>query len=777
MVEFDRSAFISKFQEEAADLLQRLNESVIALEASPADRELIDQMLRDAHTLKGSSRMVGLINISDVAHHLEDFMVRVRDGELAYEPSMSEVFFEALDAIVYLTEQRGENADGALDLEALQGRLVELAVLPNVTAEVAQEAAPAGAADADAEIAAEGPAVEADAGVQFADASGAFVADVVEPREAAEATSADKGGDELKAKAQPTIRVKTHQVDSLLNLVSETVIGQIKAEQRVREVRNLNAQALELWQSWGRLKAALAALSESGIRVPQQALELVDGALYDHRRAIAAHAKEYSDDVTRASLVVADLQEQATELRMLPANTIFQTFPRSVRELARQFNKDVELEIEGGATELDKKVLEEINDPLVHIMRNAVDHGIESPEARIAAGKPATGKITISARQEGDRIAIRVADDGAGIDPDSVRAHAVRKGYITEAEAATMSDRQATFLIFEAGFSTAPIITEISGRGVGMDVVREFVVEKLKGDLDVTSKLGEGTSFTLTIPLTLAIIRALFVRAGGQLFALPTASVEETLRVKPEELIDIDGRKVVRRGIRSYPLVYLSDLLGLPRQPENGKAVTLVTIGYAGYRMGFIVDAFAGEQQIVIKPLGTHLLKVDNVAGVTVMGAGDVVPILNVPDLMMNGRTRVGQRPALAEPVTPSGPRSVLICEDSFTTRELERSIFESAGYSVETASDGAAGLAKLQEGLRPDAVVTDVQMPNMTGFELASAIKADSKLAQIPVVIVTSLEREEEKAEGIAAGADAYITKSVFNQDTLLDTVERLIG
>ncbi|HET6352396.1 MAG TPA: response regulator [Coriobacteriia bacterium] len=773
MVEFDRSAFISKFQEEAADLLQRLNESVITLEASPADRELIDQMLRDAHTLKGSSRMVGLINISDVAHHLEDFMVRVRDGELAYEPSMSEVFFEALDAIVYLTEQRGENADGALDLEALQGRLVELAATPGATP---HEASPA--ADAQAKVAADEPAVDVAESDEAAESIGATdaAAEPAEP-EAVEATSGREGVDELKAKAQPTIRVKTHQVDSLLNLVSETVIGQIKAEQRVREVRNLNAQALELWQSWGRLKASLAALSESGVRVPQQALELIDGALYDHRRAIAAHAKEYSDDVTRASLVVADLQEQATELRMLPANTIFQTFPRSVRELARQFNKDVELEIEGGATELDKKVLEEINDPLVHIMRNAVDHGIESPEARIAAGKPPTGRITISARQEGDRIAIRVADDGAGIDPDSVRAHAVRKGYITEAEAATMSDRQATFLIFEAGFSTAPIITEISGRGVGMDVVREFVVEKLKGDLDVTSKLGEGTSFTLTIPLTLAIIRALFVRAGGQLFALPTASVEETLRVKPEELLDIDGRKVVRRGVRSYPLVYLSDLLGLPRQPENGKAVTLVTMGYAGYRMGFIVDAFAGEQQIVIKPLGTHLLKVDNVAGVTVMGAGDVVPILNVPDLMMNGRTRVGQRPALAEPVTPSGPRSVLICEDSFTTRELERSIFESAGYSVETASDGAAGLAKLQEGLRPDAVVTDVQMPNMTGFQLASAIKADSKLAQIPVVIVTSLEREEEKAEGIAAGADAYITKSVFNQDTLLDTVERLIG
>ena len=465
------------------------------------------------------------------------------------------------------------------------------------------------------------------------------------------------------------------------------------------------------------------------------------------------------------------------QLRMLPVNTVFQTFPRAMRDLAKQYRKEIDFVIEGGETELDKKVLEGINDPLVHIMRNAVDHGIESPEARLAAGKPAAGTVRLAARQEGDRILVEVADDGAGIDAGKVRATAVRKGYITEAEAASMSDREAMFLIFEPGFSTSAIITEISGRGVGMDVVREFVVGRLKGALDVRSEVGKGTTFTLTIPLTLAVIRALMLKVGDRTFALPTTAIDETLRVEQHEISKLEGRDVIRRQRRTIPLVRLSALLGLPDSEfSEGQKVPIVTVSYSGHLMGFVVDGFVGEQQIVSKPLGAHLRRVENLAGVTILGAGQVVPILNVPDLMDNARMRSGQRAAHAPREERPASARILICEDSFTTRELERSIFETAGYEVETAVDGAAGLAKLKDGLLVDAVVTDVQMPRMSGFELTSAIKSDPALAGLPVVIVTSLERDEEKAQGIEAGADAYIIKSVFNQDTLLDTVESLI-
>jgi two-component system chemotaxis sensor kinase CheA len=757
MVEFDRSAFISKFQEEAADLLQRLNEGVIALEADPTDRDIIDTMLRDAHTLKGSSRMVGLIEVSDVAHWLEDIMVRVRDRDLAYTPDMSDSFFEALDSIVYLTDNAGVNVGQAIDLDALKSRLALIAASgSNAEKPVAPGPSSSAVASASAEVVAR--AAAAAAGME---------------RPEFEHASRD---DELRPKIQNTIRIRTVQVDNLLNVISEVVIAQIKDEQRIGVLKAAQSSADESWKTWQRIRAMLTtAGGEELLEALGEDASSLDALLADRRRDSSALVKGYAEDVSRSSVIVNDLQEQGMRLRMLPANTIFQSFPLAVRDLAKQFRKDINLVIEGGDTELDKKVLEEINDPLVHIMRNAVDHGIEDPATRCALGKPAEGTIVLSARPEGDRIVIEVSDDGAGIDPDKVRESAVRKGYVTEIEAKVMSDREAQYMIFEAGFSTASIITEISGRGVGMDVVREFVVEKLKGSLDLDSEVGRGTVFKLTIPLTLAIIRALMVRVGGQVYALPTASVDETLRVEPSEVIKVEGRDVIRRQRRTIPLVRLSDILGVLPEPTSPK-VPIATIGYSGHRMGFIVDAFVGEQQIVIKPLGSHLHKVNNIAGVTILGAGDVVPILNVPDLMTNARQRSGQRVGIIHREDHEGPRSVLICEDSFTTRELERSIFEAAGYVVETANDGAQGLDQLKGGLRVDAVVTDVQMPNMNGFELTRAIKADPVLAETPVIIVTSLERDEEKAEGVNSGADAYITKSVFNQDTLLDTVERLI-
>lgn len=779
MVEFDRSAFIAKFQEEATDLLQRLNEGIITLEAEPTNRPLIDQWLRDAHTLKGSSRMVGLMEISDIAHRMEDVMVKVRDGELSYSPDMTDTFFEALDTVVFLAENAGKDAASEADVEGVSGRLA--AIAGSGEAPAAAEAAPASA-----------PAVVEPAAVaesdEETDASPGASAEVDEPGEqhAAQeqgerAPQSAQRDDKLQSKEQTTVRIRTSQVDRLLNLVSEVVISQIKAEQRVRDMRSAAARSAEALQVWGRIKTMLSALSHEDQSALDDDLHILDDFMLALRKDLIALAKDYADDTSRTSTVVGDLQGNAMALRMLPVSTVFNTFPRAMRDLAKQFKKDVDLVIEGGDTELDKKVLEEINDPLIHIMRNAVDHGIEPSAERLAAGKPATGTIRLSARQEGDHIIIEVSDDGAGIDPAKVKAAAVRKGYISESEANAMSDREARYLIFEKGFSTAAIITEISGRGVGMDVVREFVVERLKGALDVESELGQGSTFRLTIPLTLAIIRALLLRVGGQAFALPTSSIEETARVERTAVIKVEGHEVIRRQRRTVPLVHLRDILGIDSADDGSSAkIPIATLGFSGHRIGIIVDEFVGEQQIVIKTLGTHLKRVDNVAGVTILGAGEVVPILNVPDLMTNGRQLTGvraRRAGQAEAAEqPTGPRRILICEDSFTTRELERSIFEAAGYEVETATDGAMGLTRLREGLNPDAVVTDVQMPNMTGFELTRAIKNDDMLKNIPVIIVTSLERDEEKAEGISAGADAYITKSVFNQDTLLDTVERLI-
>lgn len=783
MVEFDRKAFIGKFQEEASEYLQRLNEGVITLEQEPGNRELVEQMLRDAHTLKGSSRMVGLIEISDIAHKLEDIMVKVRDGDIVYRSDMSDFFFEALDMIVFLTDNAGAPLPEGFEIEGLCARLSTLAVAGD--AKAAAAAVAGGDDEEEASAAPPPPEAPAEHAPQAPKAESAPAAgSAPAPAEGPVATAQSPAGpqrivreDELKTREQTTIRVRASQLDTLLNLTSEVVISQIKDDQRASDLRLLQTEFADVRQTWMRVRSLIGLLGagEEGDALIDD-VNMLDSDMSEFRKRLAEFGKDYADDVSRSSTVVADLQEHGMRLRMLPVSTIFDRFPRAMRDLAKQYSKEVEFVIDGADTELDKKVLEEIHDPLIHILRNAVDHGIEPPDAREKAGKPRAGTIRMVARQEGDHIIVEISDDGAGIDPQRVRDAAIRKGYVAESEARTMSDREATYLIFESGFSTSPIITEISGRGVGMDVVRQFIIGKLKGSMDLESELGRGTTFRLRIPLTLAIIRALILRVGQHLFAMPTGSIEETLRVSPTDIMKVEGREVVRRQRRNVPIVRLGRILGVQHTEAAGAKQPVAVVGFSGHRIGFMVDSFIGEQQIVIKTLGTHLRKIENVAGVTILGAGEVVVILNVPELMGNARSLSGAKVAEADTGGRRGPMRILICEDSFTTRELERSIFEAAGYEVEVATDGAMGLKRLKEGLSPDAVVTDVQMPNMTGFELTKAIKADPKLKDIPVVIVTSLERDEEKAVGIQVGADAYITKSVFNQDTLLDTVERLI-
>ncbi|HET6498169.1 MAG TPA: hybrid sensor histidine kinase/response regulator [Coriobacteriia bacterium] len=759
MAEFDRTTFIRRFQEEAADILQRLNEDVIALELDPGNSSLVDRMLRDAHTLKGSSRMVGLVEISDVAHRLEDVMVAVRDGALAYVPAMSEHVFDALDAIVHLTEVAGTGDRPAVDLGTLQERLAALArtgTEPSV--EPCDMARVHHVGDGAVSALGDGPT----------DVAGGATGLCEEPDE------------QLNVKVQQTIRVDTSQLDLLLNLIGETVISVAKYEQRVAALRRMGPVPDDIWRSWVALREVFdeALVSGDGTDAAHRAdaVSRFERLLTAERAAHRTLTDEFAEDLSRGVAIAGELQERGMDMRMLPVGTVFATFPRAMRDLARSFNKEVDLILEGGETRIDKKVLEAISDPLVHIMRNAVDHGIEPADERAALGKPPKGTIRVSARQEGDHIIIEVSDDGAGIDPDKVRAAAVRRGHLSEAEAAALSDREATLLIFEKGFSTKTIITEVSGRGVGMDVVREYIVEMLKGDLNVFGAKGEGATFRLIIPLTLAIIRALLVRVGESVLALPTTAIEETMLVEPDEIIRVEGREAIRRGLRTYPLVSMADMLGVEPGVPYAPRLPVVTVGFSGHRFGFSVDELVGEQQIVIKTLGSHLRKVDNIAGVTILGAGEIVPILNVPDLMANARRGGWRRRSEVCAGERTEPRTVLICEDSFTTRELERSIFEAAGYRVTVASDGADGLTQLRGGLQVDAVVTDVQMPRMSGFELTRAIKSDPHLGDVPVIIVTSLEREEEKQEGIDAGADAYITKSVFNQDTLLDTVERLI-
>lgn len=782
MVTFDRTAFIAKFQEEADEHLARLNEGIIQLESDPHNAELLDELFRVAHTLKGASKMVGILDVSEVSHKLEDMLAAMRAGRIEAGDDVSDMFFEALDALVFLADAASSDQKHDFDVEGLCGRLAEVAARGRTEEGRDPAAAETRAALSKRKAEPKKPmpkkAKPTKADSKPEEASEKESAEENEP--AATEGQALPGLSGKKAAMAATIRVKTAQVDKLLNLVGEMVIGQIKSEQRLDDLKGLLVAAADMADQWGDMRGGLAEIAQAaGPRGDELRLRVarIDESTDRMRRKAKEAVSSYADDTMRGSTVVRELQEEGMHLRMLPVATIFDAFPRAVRDMAKDFNKKISLNIVGADTQLDKKVLEEINDPLIHIVRNSIDHGIEPPEEREAAGKPSEGTIELAASQEGDHIVVTVTDDGRGIDPARIRSAAVNRGMLTTTEAESLTDREAVFLVFETGFSTSQIITEMSGRGIGMDVVKEFIVEKLKGSVNIESRLGEGTQIILTLPLTLAIIRALLVRCSSQTFALPTTAVEETLTMSAEDVCKTQGREAVRLRRRTVPLVRLDRILGLPsKDGDHARKLQVVVVGLSGQRMGLVVDELAGEQQIVIKSLGSHLKRVPNVAGATILGAGEIVIILLVPDLMSAARTVMSSavRQEGGEGEISRGPGRILIVEDSFTTRELERSIFEAAGYMVETAVDGMDALDQLEHA-QFDLIVTDVQMPRLNGFELTATVKRDQRFAHIPVVIVTSLEREEEKRKGIEVGADAYVTKSVFNQDTLLEIVERL--
>jgi two-component system chemotaxis sensor kinase CheA len=465
------------------------------------------------------------------------------------------------------------------------------------------------------------------------------------------------------------------------------------------------------------------------------------------------------------------------DVRMLPVSTVFDTFPRLVRDLSREANKEVHLEIRGGDTGLDKMILEEIKDPLLHLIRNCIDHGIELPQDRINAGKMRTGKIILSAAHEAGRIVIRIEDDGKGIDSNKVKQSALHKKVITAQEAEKLSDKEALYLIFLAGFSTKEIITDVSGRGVGLDVVKKNI-EKMKGTITVQSDLGKGTVFTMMLPLTLATIHAMIIRVGSEIFAIPTITIEETVRVELHDIKTVVDKDVIVVNGKHIPVVRLASALDL-KSVGTKKAITdklpIIILNVDEIRIGFLVDELISEEEVVIKNLGDYLKGIPNTAGATILGEGEVVIILNVSEMIKLAKS-VKETHLLEDIKDEQHPTySILVVDDASVLRELEKSMLETAGYAVDLAVDGVDGLEKAKKK-RYDLIVTDVEMPRMDGFSLTERLREDAYYKDVPVVIVTAREKEDDKKRGIDVGADAYIVKTSFDQSKLLDTVEQLI-
>lgn len=721
-----RARLLEIFRVEANEHLASLGASLLALERGVTpeeERELVQSTFREVHTLKGAARSVGLLEIEALCQACESILSRVSRGQLELTAAVVAELERALDGV-----------------EQLLGDAPQVPVRELVRALERAAADGPGAAQ---------EAAAADVPVQPA----------VEQPPALDPPAAPPGpaGEPRAADGDRTIRLSTRKLDALLFQGEDMLAGKLAAEERADEAAALLAAV-------ARCRARLGRGAEPALQAQLQELEAqargLLGRLRRDRRALAASVDGLLDELRR--------------VRMLPAATVLDLFPRMVRDLARDQGKEVDCVVRGAELEVDRKVLETVKEPLIHLVRNAVDHGIEPPARRREAGKPPRGRVEVAvARAEGGRVELVVADDGRGIDPDAVRAAAVRMRLLSADAAEALGDADARGLVYRSGLSTSPVITEVSGHGLGLAIVREHV-ERLEGRVEHETAEGSGTRVRLLVPATIATFRGLLVCAGGQEFLLPLEAVERALRVRSEELGAVEGRPALVVDGRALPAVRLGLVLGLGAgERAAAEALPCLVVRAGERRIALLVDEIRGEREALVKELRPPLLRVRHVAAAGLLGSGRIVPILRPADLVR----APGSAPR--PPVAPAGgartrQAAVLVVDDAVTTRTMERSVLEAAGYRVRVAVDGVDAWTALA-GEEFDLVVSDVDMPRLDGFGLTARIRSDARLAGLPVVLVTALESREDKERGVEVGANAYVVKSSFEQSNLLEIIRRL--
>ncbi|MCF8115628.1 MAG: hybrid sensor histidine kinase/response regulator, partial [Desulfarculaceae bacterium] len=594
-------------------------------------------------------------------------------------------------------------------------------------------------------------------------------------------TPPDETASETTPEAAPaggTIRVNVDKLDALMDGMVELLVARMRPAHRLKELSQMRNK-LAAWETgWRQMRATVNQIRRRETGDPQF-MSLVNYLMESERDlrelndAAGRIARGMAADNRQLVLLTDEMQMGVHRVRMLPLSNLFSLFPRMVRDLARDAGKQVELVVRGQDTEVDRQVLEAMKAPLTHLLRNAVDHGIETPAQRVAAGKPSQGTVILSASQRGGMVVLEVSDDGAGIDPDQVRRAVAAGGIAPEGEEDAHEIHQ---VLFRSGFSTKDQVSQLSGRGVGLDVVKAEV-ESLQGRVTVDSTHGKGASFTMLLPLTMATTNTLLLKAAGVTVAVPATAVERIHHIPQEKVGSVEGRSVAELGGRAVPLVSLAGVLGLNGDARPaGDSLLVVVMGLAERRCAFMVDALRGIQEVVVKNLGRQLKSVPNVEGAAILGSGEVIMVLNVVDLLALSRQEAALKASAPARASQAAASLILVVDDSITTRTLERNILETAGYRVEVASDGEEAWAQVQRG-GFDLVVSDVDMPRLDGFGLSERLKGDQRFRDIPVVLVTSLDSEEDKLRGMQSGADAYITKGEFDQGHLLGTIERLIG
>lgn len=763
----DPKKYISIFREEADEHLTSLGLGLLELEQRSDDKTLIHELLRNAHTLKGSAKMLGFNHIGEVAHKMEDIFKAVESGSLSISAGLIDVLLLGTDTIRDIVEKISTQDNPVIDVSDVVGAL-EKALSVTTPVEAKKEAETPLPAETEKPVprkprkrkkkVAEEKETEAPSASVEANAG---------PTVLAQDTASKVETRHLGSTTRETIRVDTWKLDDLLNLAGELLINKIKLESKLHQLRIL-------LESFSELKT----ISENG-GDPIEKSRRITGFVQSLHDSLDKIYQEMTEDVIELDLFSQEIRNNAFSLRVLPASTLFDEFHRTVRDFAKELGKEIQLKVTGGETELDKQLLEELKPALIHIIRNSCDHGIEPPDVREALGKPREGLIHINAYHKGHNVIIEITDDGRGVDVAKVKETAVKRGLVDERTAREMPDEDAIYFILQPGFTTAPIITDFSGRGVGMDVVKTNM-ERIKGDLTIETELGKYTKVTLIAPLTLSIINALLVKSNNDIYAIPLTFVEEAVRVPAQAVFSEAGKDVFNLRGTIVPLVRLSELLGTSNKggellPEK---IPVVVLKFRNQKLGLIVQQFLRDQEIVVKSLGEFLSEAMFTSGATILRQGEPAIILNVFDIFTAAERlpSAGLREQWEKEKKEKGQVRILVVDDSITTRIMEKSILEAHGYQVDLAVSGEEAEDKLSKETY-DLIVTDVEMPGINGFELTRRIRSSEKTAETPVIIVTSLASDEDKRKGIEVGAQAYIVKGSFDQTVLLNTVKSLVG
>ncbi|WQR81311.1 chemotaxis histidine kinase/response regulator CheAY2 [Helicobacter pylori] len=794
----DLQEIMEDFLIEAFEMNEQLDQDLVELEHNPEDLDLLNRIFRVAHTIKGSSSFLNLNILTHLTHNMEDVLNRARKGEIKITPDIMDVVLRSIDLMKTLlvtirdtgsdTNNGKENEieEAVKQLQAITSQNLEGAKETSGTKEAPKEVKEE-IKEENKENKAKAPITENPASdnplanepdLDYANMSAEEVEAEIErllnKRQEAdkerraqkkqeakqevtstkeppktETPKAPKTETKAKAKAdteenkapsigvEQTVRVDVRRLDHLMNLIGELVLGKNRL-----------------------------------IRIYSDVEERYDGEKF---------LEELNQVVSSISAVTTDLQLAVMKTRMQPVGKVFNKFPRMVRDLSRELGKSIELIIEGEETELDKSIVEEIGDPLIHIIRNSCDHGIEPLEERRRLNKPETGKVQLSAYNEGNHIVIKISDDGKGLDPVMLKEKAIEKGVISERDAEGMSDREAFNLIFKPGFSTAKVVSNVSGRGVGMDVVKTNI-EKLNGIIEIDSEVGVGTTQKLKIPLTLAIIQALLVGVQEEYYAIPLSSVLETVRISQDEIYTVDGKSVLRLRDEVLSLVRLSDIFKVDAILESNSDVYVVIIGLADQKIGVIVDYLIGQEEVVIKSLGYYLKNTRGIAGATVRGDGKITLIVDVGAMMdMAKSIKVNITTLMNESENTKSKNSpsdyiVLAIDDSSTDRAIIRKCLKPLGITLLEATNGLEGLEMLKNGDKiPDAILVDIEMPKMDGYTFASEVRKYNKFKNLPLIAVTSRVTKTDRMRGVESGMTEYITKP-YSGEYLTTVVKRSI-